>query len=103
MTQTPEHSLAQAAVTAIDELDDIRELSGLVQGLTMTLIDRARAGDGDGVVKMAEQLLPLHTEFARLYRTWLAAHTTAQPWVPSVVPAGRRANPGSDAVDHAST
>lgn len=76
MTNTPEHAAAAAAVNAVDELEDLRQLAGLLAGLATTLINRAAAGDPRGVAKCAEQLLPLHVEFAYQYRTWLAHRVT---------------------------
>lgn len=76
MTNTPEHTAAAAAVNAVDELEQLRQLAGLLQGLTVTLISHASHGDAPRVAKFAEQLLPLHVEFARLYRTWLAHRVT---------------------------
>jgi hypothetical protein len=76
MTNTPEHAAAAAAVNAVDELEDLRQLSGLIAGLMTTLLNRAARGDAPAVAKCAEQLLPLHAEFARVYRTWLAHRVT---------------------------
>lgn len=76
MTNTPEHAAAAAAVNAADELEDLRQLAGMMQGLTMTLIQHAARGDAPGVARTAELLLPLHVQFAQVYRTWLAHRVT---------------------------
>lgn len=76
MTNTPEHAAASAAVNAVDELEDLRELAGMLQGLTMTLIQHAARGDAVSVSRTAELLLPLHVQFAGTYRTWMARRTT---------------------------
>lgn len=76
MTNTPEHTAAAAAVNAVDELEQLRQLAGLLQGLTINLIEYSIRGDARHVANAAEQLLPLHVEFARLYRTWLAHRVT---------------------------
>jgi hypothetical protein len=73
---TPEHAAAAAAVNAVDELEQLRQLAGFLQGLTVTLIEHAARGDARNVANAAEQLLPLHVEFARQYRTWLAHRVT---------------------------
>lgn len=82
MTNTPEHTAAAAAVNAVDELENLRELTGLLAGLSTTLINRAIHGDAQGVAKCAEQLLPLHVEFAYQYRTWLAHRVTGTLFTP---------------------
>lgn len=79
MTNTPEHTAAAAAVTAVDELEPLRQLAGLIQGLTVTLIELAGQGDAVNTARTAEQLLPLHSRFAELYRTWLVRRTAGQP------------------------
>lgn len=79
MTNTPEHTVAAAAVSAADELEDIRQLAGMMQGLTMTLIQHAARGDAPAFALTAELLLPLHVQFAGVYRTWLARRTIGRP------------------------
>lgn len=76
MTNTPEHTVAAEAVRAADEFEDIRQLAGMMQGLTVTLIQHAARGDAPDFARTAELLLPLHVQFAQVYRTWMARRVT---------------------------
>lgn len=76
MTNTEEHTAAAAAVNAVDELEDYRQLCGQIQGLTTTLLSHIARGDAPAVAKVSELLLPLHVQFAGTYRTWLAHRVT---------------------------
>lgn len=77
--------MAAAAVSAADELEDIRQLAGMLQGLTMTLIQHAARGDAVHFAATAELLLPLHAQFAQVYRTWMVTRTAVvgrPPFIP---------------------
>lgn len=76
MTNTPEYAAATAAVNAADELEDFRQLCGMIEGLTMTLIQHIARGDAVNTARQAELLLPLHVQFASAYRSWMARRTT---------------------------
>jgi hypothetical protein len=83
MMNTPEHTAAAAAVNAVDELAGLRDLAIGLQALAATVSSAAQLGDGRNVAMAAEELLPLHVEFALLYRTWLARRTIGcPPFVP---------------------
>jgi hypothetical protein len=99
---TPELAEALAAVDAVDEMEELAEFATGLHTIAGTLVAAARVGDARQLAMAAEELLPLHVEFARLYRSWLAAHTVRPAWVPSVVPAGR-VSPGSDDAERCST
>lgn len=76
MTNTPEHAAASAAVNAVDELEDFRQLCGQIQGLMTTQLSWIARGDAVNIARTAELLLPLHAQFAGTYRTWMARRTT---------------------------
>jgi hypothetical protein len=78
-TQTPEQALAAAHVAAVDEMEPLRDLAGRLQALDATISRAAQLADADQLVLAAEHLLPLHVEFARTYRSWLARRTIGQP------------------------
>lgn len=78
---TPEHMAAAAAVADVDRLEELRHLSIVLKALAMELIEGVEHADAPGVATAAEQLLPLHVEFARVYRTWLARRVTGEMFV----------------------
>lgn len=78
---TPEHTAAAAAVANVDELQQLRDDSILLKVLTAELIEHAELGHAAGVAQTAEQLLPMHVEFARVYRSWLARRVTGEMFV----------------------
>lgn len=79
MTNTPEHATAAAAVNAVDEMQGLRDLAIGLQALAATVATAAQLGDARQLAGAAEELLPLHVDFARVYRTWLVHRTVGQP------------------------
>lgn len=79
MTNTPEHTAAAAAVTAVDEMAPLAGLAARLQALDVTISRAAQLGDADQLVLAAEHALQLHVEFAQTYRSWLARRTIGRP------------------------
>lgn len=75
MTQIPE----QTAAAVTDEMAELRDLAVGLQALDAAVATAAQAGDARHLALAAEDLLRLHVDFARLYRTWLARLTIGQP------------------------
>jgi hypothetical protein len=75
VTQIPENPAAPAA-PAPAALEPLLELAGQLLFLTGELAAAAGHDDAPAVAQAAEELLPLHVEFARIYRTWLARRVT---------------------------
>ena len=61
-------------------IKDVARIADRIRLLSQEAVFAARSRNPADLSAAAEQLLPLHVEFARLYRTWLAAHQ--QPSVP---------------------
>lgn len=76
MTNTPESPAGPNNTTAVRQLEPVAELAAALHDLSADVLTAAERGDSAAVALAAEQLLPLHVDFARVYRTWLARRVT---------------------------
>jgi len=74
MTEPADVDPAPLAERAIK---DVARIADRIRLLSQEAVFAARSRNPADLSAAAEQLLPLHVEFARLYRTWLAAHQPA--------------------------
>lgn len=71
---TPTPAPAAPALTdpAAAALPGLAALADQLRLLAQEACYAARDGDAQGLAEASERLLPLHVEYARRYRTWLA-------------------------------